>query len=629
MIRNILASAGGAVEEKLDASDVFSTYLYTGNGTTQTINNGIDLAGKGGMVWIKSRTVARTHNLFDNSRTGLAYQVISTDTTTSQVDVDNRLTGLNTNGFSLGLSTAVNGTSENYGSWTFRKAPKFFDVVTYTGNGVAGRQIPHNLGCDVGMVIIKDTNNTADWMVYHKSTGTDGFMTLNTTAAFTPFANSWAISNTYFSPTYRNANGTTYVAYIFAHDPSADGIIQCGSFTTDVSGNATVNLGWEPQYVMTKKSLTTGNWVISDASRGAAVDFNSPVIYANTSAAEFNSSNAYRPNAAGFFAVSGGLSETSIYLAIRRPNKPPTSGTEVYNAIARTGTGAVATVSGVGFAPDMVVASGRTSGYDKSFLDKLRGRGVLSSTSSYQEVIPATGRDLISFGMDGVSVGIQASTPINAVASTINHFFKRAKGFFDNFCWTGTGVNRTIAHNLGVAPELLILKSRSAAGDWQVWFSGLASNEKLLLNSTAAKVTDTTLLNSTLPTSTLISLGTQAAVNTSSATYVGYAFANLPGIQSIGTYTGNGGTYNLNCGFSGGARFVILKAVTATGSFWVFDSVRGIVASTDFGLQLNSTAAEVTSADAVDPYSSGVSINQETTCNLNVNGVVYFYWAIS
>jgi len=41
---------------------VFSTYLYTGNWSTQTINNGIDLAGEGGIVWIKWRNIK--HNLW-------------------------------------------------------------------------------------------------------------------------------------------------------------------------------------------------------------------------------------------------------------------------------------------------------------------------------------------------------------------------------------------------------------------------------------------------------------------------------------------------------------------------------------------------------------------------------------
>lgn len=78
-----------------------------------------------------------------------------------------------------------------------------------------------------------------------------------------------------------------------------------------------------------------------------------------------------------------------------------------------------------------------------------------------------------------------------------------------------------------------------------------------------------------------------------------------------------------------GARFFLCKAVTTTGSYWVFDSVRGIVASTDFGLQLNSTAAETTSADCVDPFVGGISVVEEATCHLNTNGVTYMYWAIA
>jgi hypothetical protein len=53
------------------------------------------------------------------------------------------------------------------------------------------------------------------------------------------------------------------------------------------------------------------------------------------------------------------------------------------------------------------------------------------------------------------------------------------------------------------------------------------------------------------------------------------------------------------------------------------------VSSSDPALRLNSTAAEVTSADAVDTDSTGLIVNQESTCNINVNGATYIYLGIS
>lgn len=132
--------------------DVFSTYTYMGNGSSQTINNGIDLAGNGGLVWIKSRTNAYYHGLYDTVRGVGTGKSLYTNTTEAQGtnSTNQNLTAFNSNGFSLGTTSStnvLNATGDSFISWTFRKAPKFFDVVTYAGDGSAGtRSITHNLG---------------------------------------------------------------------------------------------------------------------------------------------------------------------------------------------------------------------------------------------------------------------------------------------------------------------------------------------------------------------------------------------------------------------------------------------------------------------------------------------------
>lgn len=156
-------------DDKLYVDDVFSAYTYIGNGSAQTINNGIDLAGKGGMVWVKSHTTGYTHNLQDTVR---GYnKFLNTDTTQAQTTSFGEFASFNSNGFGLGPVSAYNGwntSADSYTSWTFRKAPKFFDVVTYMGNGAAGRQIPHALGIAPGMVIVKCTDAVGYWAVKHK-----------------------------------------------------------------------------------------------------------------------------------------------------------------------------------------------------------------------------------------------------------------------------------------------------------------------------------------------------------------------------------------------------------------------------------------------------------------------------
>lgn len=96
-IRDAQFSAAGT-SDKTYIEDVFSTYLYTGNGSTQTINNGIDLADKGGMVWVRGREA--NHNvLFDTNR-GVGSQLIS-NTTAAQTSVANSLDQFNSTGFRL------------------------------------------------------------------------------------------------------------------------------------------------------------------------------------------------------------------------------------------------------------------------------------------------------------------------------------------------------------------------------------------------------------------------------------------------------------------------------------------------------------------------------------------------
>ena len=200
---------------------------------------------------------------------------------------------------------------------------------------------------------------------------------------------------------------------------------------------------------------------------------------------------------------------------------------------------------------------------------------------------------------------------------------------FDVVCDTDTDAAHAIAHNLTKAPELIIRKSRSAATQWEVWYSALAANEKLVLNSSAAKVTDVTAWSSTLPTATQFTVGTGANVNANTATFVTYLFASLPGISKVGSYNGNGGTQTIPCGFTTGSRFLLIKRIDNTGDWFVWDTARGITPTTDPHLSLNTTAAEVTTDDSIDQDASGFVVNQNAATNINALGGNYLFLAIA
>ena len=654
--------AGGGIPNYIE--EVFSTYLYTGNGSTQTITNGINLSTKGGMVWNKTRDVVSDFGLYDTAR-GTAAGPIRSNNTNGQWGGTYGVTAFNSNGVDLGAQGSfVNGSGEKSVLWTFRKQPKFFDIVTYTGDGVGGRQIPHALGGTIGAVIIKCTSLAVDWVMWHRSQSLK-FGVLNTTAEFTttdaPFRfgdNSIAIDPTNSVITVGgsnkvNSSGATYVAYIFAHDAGGfglagtDKVISCGSFTTDGSGVATVSLGYEPQWLMAKASGAVENWYLEDNMRGFPVDGTLALLQPNGSNAEASTTNFFYSRATGFVAGSTAgsnlsVSTTYIYIAIRRgPMKVPTVGTSVFSPLARSGANSGSRVfTGIGFPPDLVFNRGRTSASDSTtVVDRLRGGGSTAGVTPVLRTALTNAEGTIggldfSNNMDGFLLFDDGQANwSNSAYTYINWNFRRAPGFFDEVCYTGNGASgRTIAHNLGVAPEMMILKSRSDSGTNYQWFvyhkdippTPYATN--LVLNGTAAAYAWSEIIKT--PTTTTFGINDSFG-NTSAATYVAYLFATCAGVSKVGSYTGNGSSQTIACGFTAGSRFVMIKRTDSTGDWYVWDSARGIIAGNDPHLSLNTTVAEVTTDDSVDTDNSGFIVNQVAATNVNVTSATYIFLAIA
>ena len=208
--------------------------------------------------------------------------------------------------------------------------------------------------------------------------------------------------------------------------------------------------------------------------------------------------------------------------------------------------------------------------------------------------------------------------------------FKRAPGFFDVVCYTGTGSVRTLNHNLAVAPEMMIVKVRGAnSGSWRVYHSALGPTKGITINLTNAAFTLSTIWNDTAPTSSVFTVGTYGEVNLSGDTFVAYLFASCPGVSKVGSYTGTGTTLQINCGFTAGARFVMIKRTDSTGDWYVWDSTRGIVAGNDPYILLNSAVAEVTNTDYVDTYSAGFEISSTAPAAINASGGSFIFLAIA
>ena len=616
--------------------DVFSTYLYTGTGANQTITNGIDLSGKGGLTWIKSRTTAFNHTLVDTVRG--ATNLLVSNTTAAQATQANSLTAFTSTGFSIGAGSIVNYLADNIVSWTFREQPKFFDIVTWTGNSVAGRSIAHNLGSLPGCIIVKATSVAGqDWLVYHRSLSTNGYLLLNSTGAESVYPYVYNPTTTTFdvaSSVATNGSGTTYVAYLFAHDAGGfgltgtDNVISCGSYTT-VSNAATINLGYEPQLILHKKSDGVGHWEINDNMRGLTVAGSVEArLFPNLSDAE-SDTNLFGVTSTGF--TSQQASATYIYIAIRRgPMKVPTSGTSVFSPIYSAA--AANTVLTTSFPVDLQIPAYTGATIGRFVVDRLRGvvtTAVDAATSPWMKT-NATDAETTGFNITRAwdNTGYQIPQYLGG-ATTVYFNFRRAPGFFDEVCWTGTSADQTLTHNLQATPELIIYKARGATSNWYTACAFTSSNySNLQLNLTSASSTVAYSGGgpfSAQPTSTQFSVG--QFYNTS--TMVAYLFATLAGVSKVGSYTGNGTTQTINCGFTAGARFVMIKRTDSTGDWYVWDSARGIVAGDDPYLLLNSTAAEVTNTDYVDTAASGFEISSTAPAAINANGGSFIFLSIA
>jgi hypothetical protein len=466
--KKLLQAAAGNAGESLYVEDVFSTYLYAGNGSTQSITNDIDLDGEGGMVWIKNRSGAGYEHEVSDTERGVIPTGRALNTNDNQANQPGDLTSFTSSGFGLSYNTANgNASGQDYASWTFRKAEKFFDVVTYTGNGTATNNISHNLGDVPGFIVVKRTDNTGNWCVAAgDSSGNYKQLTLNNDGqSYVSTAKSNIADSSIFNAGYlgvnfdgsANVSGGTYVAYLFASDAGGFGddgdesIIKCGSYVG--TGSATVpnhvELGFEPQYWLIKNTTLAADWWCIDTMRGAAYS-GTARLFPNLSNAEVAAAINVVPTATGFDLYNNNdshnkLGSTYIYIAIRRPMKTPESGTEVYNNLAnRIGTSAAATISGVGFAVDLMIPFSQTSGSSKPFVDRLRGptKYLLPPYSNAEQ----TNTDVVtSFASnDGVLVGADATLQvINAYYDPSRRyaasFFKRATGFFDVVAYTGNG----------------------------------------------------------------------------------------------------------------------------------------------------------------------------------------------
>ena len=657
LLQAAAGSAGGG--GSLDVDEVFSTYLYDGTGSALTINNGLDLSGEGGLVWTKRRDHAGNgHMLVDTARGGSSF--LKSNTTDAANTSYTLINSFNSNGYTLSTNGWVNGSGDSVCSWTFRKAPKFFDVVQFTNSTGGDEDVSHNLNAVPAMIIGKRTDTTDNWMVWHIGTGMSngGFTGLgldnSASAVFTGVQSDQGINSSTFNTGYVLSNDGSggyskantvngeYIFYLFAHNnsdgefgPSGDqDVIKCGSFVNDSSSvGVEVDLGFEPQFLLIKGASSgsgLGIWMLIDNMRGASVD-SQQSLRANGSNAE-TSTNAFQFTSRGF-TPNTYYDGTLIYMAIRRgPLAEPESATDVFAIDSESTTSSTPPSYNSGFAVDMFLSRRDVTATDSWYLyDRLRKSDVGLSTNSTAAESTSGG----TYSEFDRNDGIGSYTGTVYSNKAYGWMWKRAPSYFDVITWKvdGTG-DQTINHGLTVSPEMVWSKNRndsgSGSGDWWVAHKDLtgwdSANENdrhaLKLSSTAASTQQG--YHRDFSSTSIRLLGNAAGGYDTSHNCIAYLFATVAGVSKVGSFTGTAATQTIDCGFSSGARFVLIKETNTTGGWMVFDTVRGIVSGNDARLELDDTGAESTASDILDPHSSGFQLPSSSFVNASGRECIFY-----
>jgi hypothetical protein len=418
-------------------------------------------------------------------------------------------------------------------------------------------------------------------------------------------------------------------------------VISCGSYTgTGAAGNF-VSLGYEPQWLLIKRTNTTGNWLVLDTMRGIATGGVDAGLFPNLSNAEDSANDYLSVNATGFELTGASTTvnasgSTYIYIAIRRgPMKVPTTGTSVFAPVTYTGTDVDNRLVNTGLVTDTIIARRRNDVVDTTMSNRLQTDYLLFTNLIDDEKSYADGLDTAPDGlgnsfsvMNGFYVGNAGSTSLNQASTPqLAYAFRRAPSFVDTVMYTATGaIPSNIPHNLGVAPELMIIKKRNALDTWTVYAQFFGTNRETSFNNSGAPSINANVWNNTAPTASVFTVGLSGSVNTAGDRYVAYLFASCPGVSRVGNYTGTGATLTIDCGFPGGARFVMIRR-NGVGDWWVWDTARGMVAGTNPRLAFNSSNAELNN-NWVYTTTGGFQI-VTTDTSVNASGNTYLYLAIA
>jgi len=659
-------------------SEHFNTVTWTSTGDTDISITGVGFQPD--LVWAKARTDAYSHTLYDSVRGAGSSHMLSSNLTNSESSLATDasqygyLGSFDIDGFTGNAGTSDNSyfnynTGKEYVAWNFKAGGEAventngtitsqvsanveagFSIVTWTDSFATGQTVGHGLGQSPKIIMARTLDRASNlWYVSHPEDNTKSLILSSNAAQNSDLT--WVKEDDTFGA---NWTGTSFrwLAYCFAE---VEGFSSFGSYVgTGASGN-TVVTGFEPAFVMVKRTDGTGVWVMLDNKRNLTNPKNSS-LYANTSAQEDTGStsgfypmnfyeNGFEPiQNTGDYNASGG---EYIYMAFAAdPTTVEPSLEDSFNTVVYDGTGAPQSITDVGFQPDFVWIKGRTDSADyHNLFDSVRGADkVLISNLTNAEYDGGGSAYLPSFDIDGFS--LSGNSIVNGVG-TENYVAWNWKGAelpainsngsipsvvsanpaagFSIVSYTGNGANGdTVGHGLSAVPNVVIWKNRSDARNWVVWHSGLTSIDySLILNSTSAEVLDSrTNRPFGQPTDSVLVLGEDNETNFSANKFIAYCFAEVAGFSKFGSYTGTGGSTTVS-GFGFEPAFLLIKRTDTNGSWVLQDNARGAG---------KSLFPDLSAAESLGWQTTFNSDGFNTTSGeawINANGGTYIYMAFA
>lgn len=300
------------------------------------------------------------------------------------------------------------------------------------------------------------------------------------------------------------------------------------------------------------------------------------------------------------------------------------------------------------FKPDLVWIKSRSAATDNKLTDSNRGaQKALVSNSTAAETTDLTG--VVSFDTGGFTLGTsttynntgatyvgwqwqagQGTNTSNTSGTITSTVSVNATAGFSIVTYTGTGFLATVGHGLGVAPKMVIIKSRSSGtANWPTYHASYGNTGCVYLNATNAGNASATLYNNTSPTSSVFTINTATDVNGSGSTYVAYCFAEIAGFSKFGSYTGNGSADGpfVYCGFR--PKFIMVKRSSSTSDWWTWDTSRSPYNLSNTILYNNLASAEITNtAWDMDIVSNGFKL-RTTDATVNGSGSTLIFMAFA